>query len=219
MYKYLLFDLDGTISDSGPGITKSVQYGLEKIGIIESDLEKLKAFIGPPLRDSFKNFYNLSDEKTEEAVKYYRERYAPIGIFENNLYEGIPELLKKLHEDGFVLCLASSKPKVFVERILKHFDIFDYFNVVMGSNLDGSLENKEDIIAECLKEFSNAEGFKLSDCLMIGDRKFDIEAAHKCGIKCAGVSYGFGSLEELKEYKADYICESVDELGKLIANV
>ena len=216
MYKFLLFDLDGTISDSGPGITKSVQYGLERIGIKEPDLNKLRAFIGPPLRDSFKNFYNLTDEKTEEAVKYYRERYAPTGIFETEIYKGIPELLEDLKEKGFVLCLASSKPKVFVERILKHFDIFDYFGVVMGSNLDGSLENKEDIIAECLKEFSHDEGFDLSACLMIGDRKFDIEAAHKCGIKCVGVSYGFGSLEELKEYKADYICESVGELGKLL---
>ncbi len=216
MYKFLLFDLDGTISDSGPGITKSVQYGLEKIGIIEPDLNKLRAFIGPPLRDSFKNFYNLTDEKTEEAVKYYRERYAPTGIFETEIYNGIPELLRDLKEKGFVLCLASSKPKVFVERILKHFDIFDYFDVVMGSNLDGSLENKEDIIAECLKEFSHDERFNLSDCLMIGDRKFDIEAAHKCGIKCVGVSYGFGSLDELKEYKADYICESVDALANLL---
>ncbi len=216
MYKYLLFDLDGTISDSGPGITKSVQYGLEKIGITEPDLNKLRAFIGPPLRESFKNFYNLSDEKTEEAVRFYRERYAPIGIFETEIYEGIPELLGDLQAKGFVLCLASSKPKVFVERILKHFNMYDYFDVVMGSNLDGSLENKEDIIAECLKEFSNIKNFNLSDCLMIGDRKFDIEAAHKCGIKCVGVSYGFGSIEELNEYKADYICKSVEELKNLL---
>lgn len=218
MYKYILFDLDGTISDSGPGITKSVQHALNKMGIEENDLESLKKFVGPPLRDSFKRYYDIKPEDMEKCIGFYRERYSTIGLFENEVYEGIPELVKSLYDKGFKPVLASSKPRVFVEKILEHFGILQYFYVVMGSELDGSLENKIDIINACLEKIEAKEGIRpdVKDCVMIGDRLYDIEAANALGMPNIGVTFGFGSYEELEEYHAGTIVESVEELSKAL---
>lgn len=216
MKEYLLFDLDGTLTDPKEGITTCVQYALKSFGIDEPDLDKLEPFIGPPLKDSFKTFYNLTDEQAEEAVAKYRERFQDTGIFENELYGGIHDLLRSLKAKGMHLAVASSKPTVFVERILKHFKIDKYFEVVVGSELDGRRVNKAEVMLEALHRFFGDKPVQFDKVYMIGDRKFDIEGARTLRIESVGVTYGYGSMEELKEAKADYIVKSVAELKKFL---
>ena len=216
MKKYLLFDLDGTLTDPREGITTCVQYALKALGIEEPDLGKLEPFIGPPLKDSFKEFYGMSDEQAEAAVAKYRERFENIGIFENKVYQGIPEMLHLLQSKGFYLAVASSKPTVFVERILEHFNLRKYFCVVVGSELDGTRVNKDEVVREALNRLFAYKPIQYSQVYMIGDRKFDIEGARALGVESVGVSYGYGDLEELKAAKADYIVRSVEELQKFL---
>ncbi len=216
MKKYLLFDLDGTLTDPGVGITTCVQYALQSFGIEEPDLEKLTPFIGPPLKDSFKEFYNMDDEQAAEAVEKYRERFQDTGIFENEVYKGIPEMLRLLQSKGFYLAVASSKPTVFVERILEHFELRKYFSVVVGSELDGTRVNKEEVVKEALNRLFAYKPIQYKQVYMIGDRKFDIEGAKALGVESVGVSYGYGDMEELKAAKADYIVRSVEELQKFL---
>ena len=151
MKEYLLFDLDGTLTDPGEGITKCVQYALESFGIIEEDLQKLECFIGPTLKQSFMEYYNMSPEDAELAIEKYRERFRDTGIFENRLYDGIPELLRELRSKGKRLAMASSKPLVFVERLLEHFKISQYVDVVVVSELDGTRVEQEAVLVEVLR--------------------------------------------------------------------
>ena len=216
MKKYLLFDLDGTLTDPMVGITTSVQYALHSMGIEEPDLNKLKPFIGPPLKDSFKEFYGMSDEQADRAIAKYRERFENTGIFENKVYKGIPEMLKRLQKNGFVLGVASSKPTVFVERILEHFHLREYFKVVVGSELDGTRVKKEEVLMEALNQLFSYKPIQYRQVYMIGDRKFDMEAAKALGVEGVGVSYGYGDVDELKAAKADYIVKSVDELADFL---
>jgi len=216
MYQYILFDLDGTLSDSKPGICKCVERALNAFGIFVDSLDVLEPFIGPPLRDSFKEFYGFEDEDIEKAILIYRERYSTVGLFENDMYEGIDLLLKELKENGRHLAVASSKPKVFVERILEHFDILKYFDVVMGSNLDGTMESKLDVLNEALRLMFDGKPVVKSECVMIGDRKFDIEASNQINVPNIGVTYGFGSKEELKTAGAEKIVDSVSELRNVL---
>ena len=148
MYKYkvILFDLDGTISDPKIGITKSVQYALQKMNIYEPNIDKLDCFIGPPLQVSFAEYYDLDERKTKEAIDFYRERFKEKGMFENKLYEEIPLLLKSLYKQGITLVVATSKPTLFAEQILQYFNIRQFFNLVVGSNLDGTRTSKTEII-------------------------------------------------------------------------
>lgn len=219
MFQYCLFDLDGTLTDPREGITKSVQYALKKQGIDEPDLEKLETFIGPPLRDSFMTKYGMTQQQADETVVFYRERFAPIGVFENQIFEGIPEMLKVLSESGVKVAIASSKPTVFVEKILKHFDIDTYFDVVVGSELDGRRDSKEEVVEEALRqlgimELSDTE--KKASCAMIGDRKFDIQGAKAFGLTGVGVRFGFADEGELEAEGADYIVDTVKELQNLL---
>ena len=216
MKKYLLFDLDGTLTDPGVGITTCVQYALKHFEIDEPDITKLEPFIGPSLRDSFKKFYGFSDGQAETAVEKYRERFRDTGIFENEVYEGIPRMLRTLQSKGMFLAVASSKPQVFVERILEHFDLKKYFAVVVGSELDGTRENKDEVVQEALNRLFAGQSIQKDQVYMIGDRSFDVEGAKALGIESVGVTYGFGSMEELKEAKADYIVRSVEELEKFL---
>jgi phosphoglycolate phosphatase len=218
MKKYLLFDLDGTLTDPKEGITKCVQYALECGGIQEPDLDKLTPFIGPPLLDSFMTFYGMTETDAQKAIAAYRERFQDKGIFENALYPGIPHMLKHLKEQGIHLAVASSKPEIYVNRILEHFKIADYFQVVTGSNLDGTRTQKEEVVTEALRRLSekSTEILRMEDVYMIGDRRYDIEGAKPLGMECVGVAYGYGSLEELKDAKADYIVKSVAELEKFL---
>ncbi len=215
MYQYLLFDLDGTLTDSAEGIIKCVQYALEKIGIIEKDVEKLKVFVGPPLQESFKMMYGFDDETTNKAIAYYRERFKPIGMFENKVYDGIPELLKTMKENGKINLIASSKPEVFVKTILEHFDILKYFDIVVGASLDESRNSKEAVIEEALLQLKMTDqNGQYSDdkCVMIGDRKYDINGAKYFGLRNIGVSYGFAPEGELEVAGADVIVDTVEEL-------
>lgn len=216
MKQYLLFDLDGTLTDPKLGITTCVQYALASFGIDEPDLDKLEPFIGPPLKDSFMKFYHMDDEQAEAAIEKYRERFRDTGIFENKLYEGVPEMLQALNSKGMYMAVASSKPTVFVERILEHFHIAKYFKVVVGSELDGTRVNKDEVVAETLKRLFGDKPVEKDKVYMIGDRSFDAEGARAMGVESVCVTYGYGSMEELKAAKADYIVRSVEELKKFL---
>lgn len=212
MKKYLLFDLDGTLTDPKEGICTCVQYALASFGIEEPNLDKLEPFIGPPLKNSFMEFYHMDEAQAEAAVEKYRERFRDKGIFENKLYRGIPAMLRDLRSRGMVLAVASSKPTVFVEKILEHFHIAKYFTAVVGSELDGSRANKDQVVRETLKRLFPGGPVKRDQIYMIGDRRFDVEGAHALGIESVGVTYGYGDMEEMKKAHSDYIVRSVEEL-------
>ncbi len=215
-FQYLLFDLDGTLTDPKLGITSCVQYALHSLGIEEENLDKLEPFIGPPLADSFAEFYQLSEEKVAEAIAAYRERFRTIGLFENELYPGVPKMLDRLKQAGKKLAIASSKPTVFVTRILEHFSIIQYFDIIVGSELDGTRSRKEEVVEEALRQLfakdTEAGNGKKSQTAMIGDRKFDIEGAKAYGLTGVGVSFGYAACGELEAAGADYIADSVEEL-------
>lgn len=212
-YKIILFDLDGTLTDPKVGITKSVQYALLKMGIVEPDLDKLESFIGPPLQDSFADEYNFDEVLTQKAIEFYRDRFKEKGMFENKVYTRIPELLKSLKKLGFTLVVATSKLTVFSEEILKYFALDHYFDLVIGSNLDGTRTAKTDIIQYIIDSYSE---YELSDFIMIGDRKYDIIGANNTGIDSIAVTYGYGSIDELNQVNPTHIVNTVEELGSLL---
>lgn len=212
-YKYLLLDLDGTITDSETGITRCVEYALNHFGIQVDDLRELSPFIGPPLLDSFKDFYNFTDEQAAIAVEKYRERYEKKGILENKLYPGIGEFLAEARQKDKIVILATSKPEIFAKRILDYFELSNYFSFVAGSGLDGSLHTKTDVIDYILQSNKITD---LSSVVMIGDRKHDIIGAKNVSIDSIGVLYGFGDYKELSEAGADYIVEDIPALRKLL---
>lgn len=216
MKKYFLFDLDGTLTDPKEGITTCVQYALHSLGIEEPDLDRLESFIGPPLKDSFMEFYGMDEEQAQAAVKKYRERFNDKGLYENEIYPGIAPMLQMLSEKGFRLAVASSKPTVFVEKILEHFGIRQYFKVVVGSELDGSRTNKDQVVMEALRQLFGAKPILYHEVYMIGDRRFDVEGARAMKVESVGVTYGYGGMEELREAHADYIVESVEELREFL---
>ncbi len=214
MYNTILFDLDGTLTDPKVGITKSVQYALKKLGIYEESLESLTRFIGPPLRNSFREYYLLDETRVQKAIEYYREYYSPYGIFENEIYPEIPILLQDLKTAGKILMVATSKPTVFAEKILHHFDIRQYFDSVAGSNLDETRTTKEEVIEYALATIGEADKKKI---VMIGDRKHDIIGAKMNHIDSIGVAYGYGSLDELQIEKPTHIVNDVEGLRKLLS--
>lgn len=209
MKNYLLFDLDGTLTDSGEGIMNSVAYALKQFGIYDADREVLRKCIGPPLKDSFMKYYGFSEEKAEEGVEKYREYFADKGMFENAVYDGIPEMLGRLKAAGKKMYVATSKPSYFALKILEHFGLNDYFIDMQGSNMDGTRSKKDEVIAYVLEKNQITD---LSDVVMIGDRKYDILGSRICGISNVGVLFGYGSRAELEESQADYIAEDVNEL-------
>ncbi len=214
--KYILFDLDGTLTDPKVGICTCVQYALKEFGIEEPDLDKLEPFIGPPLKDSFMEFYGLSEEQAEAAIEKYRERFSVTGKFENQVYEGIPGLLKDLKVYGYQLAVASSKPECFVKDILNHFNIARHFDVVVGSELDGSRVDKAEVIQEALNRLFHYKAINKKQIIMIGDRKFDIEGAREIEVSGVAVGYGYGSEEELKAAEPDYLVSTVAGLRTLL---
>ena len=212
-YRYCLFDLDGTLTDPGIGITNSVMYALEKFGIHVSDRAELFSFIGPPLGESFRRQFGFSEEQAQKAVEYYREYFRPKGIFENSVYEGIPELLKKLRENHITVALATSKPYEFAVRILEHFELKQYFDYIGGATMDGRISKKADVIARLLDEFGNVDK---AEVLMIGDRAQDVEGARANGLHSAGVLWGYGSAEELQGAGVDYLAAEPEELLRIV---
>ena len=219
MFDYCLFDLDGTLTDPREGITKSVQHALRAFGIEEPDLKKLEPFIGPPLKDSFMEFYGFTGEEAERAIAVYRERFAPVGISENQIYPGIPQMLESLYRRGMRLAVASSKPIGFVKQILAHFDIEKYFDVVVGSELDGTRGTKEEVVEEALGQLgilTMPVTERHGRGAMTGDRKFDIQGAKAYGLTGVGVGFGFAREGELEEAGAEYIAETVAELAEFL---
>ena len=205
MYQNILFDLDGTLTDPGMGITNSVMYALKKFKIDVEDRTSLYRFIGPPLKGSFKEFYGFSEEQSELAVQYYREYFKKQGMLENEVYDGIPELLKQLREKNKTLIVATSKPEPFTLEILRHFQLLDYFNFVAGATMDDTRNKKSDIIRYALESCHITDK---STAVMIGDRKHDIIGAKENGLDSIGVLFGYGDYEELKAAGATYIAET-----------
>lgn len=210
--KYLLFDLDGTLTDPGIGITNSVMYALEKCGSAVPGRESLFKFIGPPLLDSFRDYCGFSDERSYEALNFYREYFSEKGIFENEVYNGISNALSELKNMGFTLLLATSKPEIFAKRILGHFDLDGFFTVCAGADLSEKRSAKADVIERAI----SLCGASPYESLMIGDREYDVIGAAKFGIETLGVTYGYGSREELLASGAKYIADSPDEIVTII---
>ncbi len=211
-YRFILFDLDGTLTDPCEGITNSVLYALNKMDIKVENKEVLKKFIGPPLLESFKNFYGFSEEQSMKALLYYREYFKDKGMLENFVYNGMADVLKNLTERGKRLCVATSKPEPFAEKILEHFNLTRYFEFIAGSNLDGTRAKKNEVIEYAL------EKCKITDrtaVVMVGDREHDILGAKKCSVDSIGVLFGYGSREELENAGATYIAEAVEDIAKI----
>lgn len=215
-YQYILFDLDGTLTDSGEGITKSAQHALKHFGIEEDNLQKLEHFVGPPLGESFEKSYGFDPEKQKEAIRIFRERYNDIGVFENKLYPGIASLLAECKAEGVKLAIASSKPMHLVEKVLKHFDIWQYFDVKVGSLLDGTRETKEDVMHEVMHRFFGAGEIPKEQILMVGDRKFDVLAAQKFGIDCLAVTYGYAPEGELRACHPTYMADDIMQMRRVM---
>lgn len=208
-YKTILFDLDGTLTDPKEGITKSVEYALNSFGIHVPDREALCRFIGPPLTAGFMEFYGFDRPTALQAVAKYRERFRDIGIFENQLYPGIPALLGALQSDGCRLVLATSKPIVFAQRILDHFELARYFTFAAGSELDGTRDKKGEVIRYALEQTGTAS---TAAVLMVGDREHDVIGAKENGIDCLGVLYGFGDRAELEKAGAAAFAQTVPDV-------
>jgi len=208
-YKTILFDLDGTLTDPFEGITRCVQHALACQGIEVDDRQTLARFIGPPLAGAFEAFFDMSQAQAAQAVADYRERFSRIGMYENRVYDGIPELLAGLQSSGYQLFVATSKPWVFARPIIEHFGLDDYFDTVYGSELDGQRVHKHALIAYILSE----QALATDATLMIGDRRFDIEGARHNGVACAGVNYGYGSGAELDSCAPDLRFASPAAIG------
>ena len=236
-FRYVLFDLDGTLTDPKEGICRSVQYALHQMDIEEPDIDKLEPFIGPPLEDSFMEFYHMSKADAEKAIAHYRERFSSIGLFENMVYDGIPQMLKRVKEAGCYLAVASSKPEVFVKRILKHFHLESYFDVVVGSELDGRRSKKEEVVEEALMQLyalkeadlkkgqagwdkvwlNGKESASLRNTTaMIGDRIFDMNGARAYGLHGVAAAYGYAPEGELEHSGAEYIAATVKDLERYL---
>lgn len=214
MYKYILFDLDGTLTDPGIGITNAVMYALKKFNIEVEDRAELYKFIGPPLLDSFEVYYGLSKEESQLALQYYREYFKPYGLYENTVYDGIEALLTELKSRGFSLLLATSKPEPFAIEILRHFQLDKYFDFIAGATMDEKRVKKADVIAYALESQDITD---LSSTIMIGDREHDILGAKAVGLESIGVLYGYGDLEELQEAGATYTVEKPADILQILA--
>jgi phosphoglycolate phosphatase len=205
----LLFDLDGTLTDPKLGITRCIQHALTALEAESPDADALEWCIGPPLRHSFGRLLGSTDSSLlEQAVELYRQRFAEIGLLENRMYAGIPTMLAGLQEHGFHLFLATAKPRIFAERILDHFALTRYFTAIHGSELNGRLTDKSDLVRHIVA----AEGLQPEQTMIIGDRKYDIIGGKTNGVRTGAVTYGYGSREELSAETPDLLFDSPDQL-------
>lgn len=216
MTDIIFFDLDGTLTDSGDGIKNSAAYALNKFGISVPDKSELNKFIGPPLIGSFMNFYGMSHDDADLAVVYYREYYSLKGIYENALYDGVTDMLKKLKDSGKTIVLATSKPEIYANLILKHFCIDKYFSHVCGAEMDHRRTDKHEVIEYALQTAGVTDRSRV---IMVGDRHHDIDGAKKASLRSVGVTYGYGSLEELNNAGADLIADSAEALTSLLLSI
>lgn len=208
--KYVLFDLDGTLTDSQDGIMNSIEYMLRHYGIQVEDRSALRPWMGPPLSDSLMRYYGFNPEQAQEGVKKYREYFDKTGIFENRVYPGMEQLLEKLQAQGYLLMTATSKPEVFAKRIMDHFGLTTYFAFIGGATMDDSRVHKGDVIRYVL-ETNHIDD--LSQVMMVGDRENDIIGARQNGLESIGVLYGYGGREELETAGADHIAETVEDIA------
>lgn len=214
-YTTLFFDLDGTLVDSGEGITKCAQYALRHFGIDVEDLNLLRPFVGPPLEDSFKDFYEFSDTDAREAVKVYRERYFTKGVYEQKPYEGVFDFLATLKQRGYAIAIATSKTQHQAEFVTRELfqEFLPYIDHVFARDEEGVRHTKADVIRYGLESMGITDKSKV---LMIGDRKFDIAGAKECGLDAMGVLYGFGNRPEFIAAGADYVCEDFDDILNML---
>ncbi len=226
---YVLFDLDGTLTDPKEGITKCVQYALADFSIIEPDLDALTCFIGPPLLQSFREYYGFDEAEATRAVAKYRERFSTIGLFENSVFEGVHEMLSRLKAEGKAICLATSKPTVYAKKIIEKYGVDKYFDIVVGSELDGRRTNKAEVIEEVLRQAAEQEWGGIGQnvyakqietirekAIMVGDRHHDIDGAKACRMESIGVRFGYAEAGELEKAGATYIVDTVEALEKLL---
>ena len=211
MFDLALFDLDGTLTDPGEGITNSVSYALSRFGIDVPDRRTLYPFIGPPLVDSFMKYYDFSKDDALSALSYYREYFGDRGMFENEPYPGVPEMLKTLKKSGCRLVIATSKPDVFTMKILEHFALRDYFDFFACATMDEKRNRKDDVIEYALQNCG-----KYERAVMVGDREYDVKGAKKFGLSAIGVTYGYGSKEELLSSGADFLAETPADVARII---
>lgn len=210
---HVLFDLDGTLTDPGEGITNAVRYSLEKFGIEVADRSELYPFIGPPLIDSYMQYQHMTEREAMKAIEYYREYYNAGGMFENRVYDGIPELLEQLKQAGKKLVVATSKPDYFATQILERFRLLPYFDFVGAATMDGRRNNKIQVIEHVLRECEIADPAR---CIMVGDRRFDVEGAHHFSIPCISVLFGYGNREEFVSAGSDFVAETPEDVGNII---
>lgn len=214
-YKHILFDLDGTLTDPREGITKAVRHALGQQGIIVNDLSELECFIGPPLQETFTEKYHFNEAEAWEAILSYREYFKDTGLYENEVYVGIRDVLDLLLSQGRHLYVATSKPAVFAETILEHFQLSAYFTMVCGSELDGTRSAKTEIIQHVLDTCR----IDASEAVMIGDRMHDLIGARNCGIHSMAAGYGYGSEEELTACRPTYFFKTVEEMLRSFASL
>ena len=214
-YDLILFDVDGTLTDSGEGITKSVQYTLEKYGIIEPDLNNLRKFIGPPLIDSFMKYYGFSKEESVRARNIFNERYQPIGWMENRPYDGIEAVLDELQKAGIMMGVATSKPEGVANKVLEYFDLKKYFSVICAAPNNGLNGEKPGRIRAAIEE-AKAIGCEAKNVIMVGDTRFDVLGAHECGIPCVGVTWGFAVEGEFEACDTEFVVDTMEELLNIL---
>ena len=215
-YSVIAFDLDGTLTDPKKGLTSAFAYGLRKIGMEINDVESLKKFIGPPLRDSFRDEYNLSEKDANDALMLFREYFGVYGWWDNELYEGIHDLLSSLKSAGKTLVLATSKPEVYSSKILNLFGRSDYFDFAEGASFDRSREKKCDVLEYALSKVGVCDAEGKSRAVLVGDTKFDVEGACICGVDSIAVTYGYGTEDELQREGATYVAHTVADVKKIL---
>ncbi len=212
-YDVILFDLDGTLTDSGPGIMNAAAYAMERFGLPCGDAALLRKFVGPPLRDSFQDFCGLGPEQAVEAIGVFREYYEPRGVFENSVYSGVPEMLGTLRAAGARLAVATSKLESTALRVLEHFDLTKYFELAAGSLADNTRTRKAEVVAYTLSKLGVTDKSRV---LMVGDREHDVIGARENGLACLGVLYGYGSRGELEAAGAALFAETPQQAAEII---
>ncbi len=218
-YKYILFDLDGTITEPFKGISGGIIYALDKFGVEVPDNNTLRKFIGPPLRDSFRDFCGFTAEQSEEATTYYREYYSVNGLVENDIMPGMDVALRTLHKQGYKLYVATSKPEKYAKIILDNLGMLAYFDIVAGASFDGTRDKKELVIEYLLQQIKDKyEAFDIVQSIMVGDRHFDINGAKYFSMDSIGVTFGYGDYDELSRAGATYVIDTAQELVDIIIN-
>lgn len=207
MYKNIFFDFDGTVFDTVEGITKSVRYAINKVGL-DAELNELRCFAGPPLEDMFAEYFGFTHEQSIQAVADFRERYTPIGLYECRVFPGMKELLTGLREAGLKVAIATSKPQFLAETLLTREGMLELFDVIEGTKLDGHNDSKADVLMRAM----NALGAAPEDSVLIGDTKWDVLGAKKCGIDCIGVEWGYAAEGDMEKAGVKEMTASPEEL-------